>query len=119
MSDETNRLLYEILLYSRAQAIAAVRPNAKAILNTPQKCLVYSLMDGKHTQKQIVDETKIPQATVSSWMISFLKSGIAVPANDYYDGSKALFTLDELGIEPSTLKKAPAGPEVAVVAKEQ
>lgn len=113
MPDEAARLLYDILQYTRAQAIAAARPTAKPLLDSAKKCAVYAAMDGKRSQKEIVDATKIPQATVSTWMGSFFKAGIAVPGGEYYSGPRALFTLDELGVQPpaeADAKKTPKTP---------
>lgn len=105
MTDETNRLLYQILLYTRAQAVATARQSALAVVDSPRKAQVYSLMDGTRSQKQIVEIVKAPQATVSRHMISFFKAGLAVPAGEHYSGPKALFTLDELGIDEGQLSK--------------
>lgn len=99
------QLLYEILHYERAQTLAAIRDLAAEIINSRRKAEVYSLMDGTMLQKEIVDELGFPQSTVSRSMREFVKSGLAAPAGDHFESHKALFTLDELGIDPDDFEE--------------
>jgi len=102
---ETERLLNDIRAYLRISAAAASRATAKSALDTYEKALVYSKLDGKITQIKIQADTKVPQPTISIWLAGFVQAGLASPPDQYNPSHKALFTLQELGIELGTLKK--------------
>jgi len=102
---ETERLLNDIRVYLRISAAAASRATAKSVLDTYEKALVYSKLDGKITQIKIQADTKVPQPTISIWLAGFVQAGLASPPDQYNPSHKALFTLQELGIELGTLKK--------------
>jgi hypothetical protein len=102
---ETERLLNDIRAYLRISAAAASRAAAKIVLDTYEKALVYSKLDGKITQTKIQDDTKVPQPTISIWLTGFVQAGLVSPPDQYNTSHKALFTLQELGIELGTLKK--------------
>jgi len=102
---ETERLLNDIRAYLRISAAAASRATAKSVLDTYEKALVYSKLDGKITQIKIQTDTKVPQPTISIWLAGFVQAGLVSPPDQYNPSHKALFTLQELGIELGTLKK--------------
>jgi hypothetical protein len=102
---ETERLLNDIRAYLRISAGAASRATAKSVLDTYEKALVYSKLDGKITQTKIEADTKVPQATISDWLTRLVQAGLVAPPDLYNTSHKALFTLQELGIELGTLKK--------------
>jgi len=102
---ETERLLNDIKAYLRISAAAASRANAKTVIDTYEKALVYSKLDGKITQTKIQADTKIPQTTISMWLTGLVQAGLVAPPDQYNDSHRALFTLQELGIELGTLKK--------------
>jgi DNA-binding IclR family transcriptional regulator len=60
---------------------------------------VYGLLDGNTTQKAIADATRVPKTTVNRHVAAFLRGGLAVPPSEYYENPRALFTLEELGLE--------------------
>jgi hypothetical protein len=99
MVDASAKLLYEILQYVRAQAVAALRNGASTIIDTGAKAKVYGLLDGNTTQKAIADATRVPKTTVNRHVAAFLRGGLAVPPSEYYENPRALFTLEELGLE--------------------
>jgi hypothetical protein len=102
---ETEKLLNDIRAYLRISAAAASRATAKSVIDTCEKALVYSKLDGKMTQVKIEADTKTPQTTISGWLTGFVQAGLAAPPDQYNTSHRALFTLQELGIELGTLKK--------------
>jgi len=102
---ETERLLNDIRAYLRISAAAASRTAAKSVIDTYEKALVYSKLDGKITQIKIEADTKVPQPTISIWLSGLVQAGLVAPPDQYNNSHRALFTLQELGIELGTLKK--------------
>jgi hypothetical protein len=102
---ETEKLLNDIRAYLRLSVAAVSRANAISVLDTYEKALVYSKLDGKNTQSKIEAETKVPQPTISTWLTGFIQAGFVAPPDQYNSSHRALFTLQELGIEFGTLKK--------------
>jgi hypothetical protein len=105
MMSEMEKLLNDIRAYLRISAAAASRMIAKDALNTLEKALIYSKLDGKISQLKIEADTKIPQATISRWLAEFVQAGLVSPPDQYNSSHKALFTLQELGIDIGTLKR--------------
>lgn len=105
---EIESLLNEIRLYLRISAAQAMRQSALKTIDSYEKALVYSKLDGINSQKKVEEITRIPQQTVSNWMNLFLSAGLVAPPNDYCKSYKSLFTLQELGINLSDLKKRPS-----------
>jgi DNA-binding transcriptional ArsR family regulator len=102
---ETERLLNDIRAYLRISAAAALRATAKSVIDTYEKALVYSKLDGKITQIKIEADTEVPQPTISIWLTGLVQAGLVAPPDQYNNSHRALFTLQELGIELGTLKK--------------
>jgi len=104
-SDDTNRILNDIRTYLRITALAAARQTAMRVLDSYEKAIVYSKMDGKTSSYKIADATAVPQRTVADWADEFVKSSLASPPNEFYQSHKALFSLSELFIDLTTLKR--------------
>jgi hypothetical protein len=102
---ETERLLNDIRAYIRISAAAALKVVAKTTFDLYEKALVYSKLDGKTSQTKIEIDTKVPQTTISGWLGGFAQAGLASPPDQYNSSHKALFTLQELGIDIGMLKK--------------
>jgi len=102
---EMEKLLNDIRAYLRISAAAASKMVAKDTLNTYEKALIYNKLDGKISQVKIEADTGIPQTTISRWLAEFVQAGLASPPDQYNSSHKALFTLQELGIDIGTLKK--------------
>ncbi len=102
---ETDKILNDIRSYLRITAAASLRNTAANTLDTQEKALVYSKMDGKTSQPKIESMTGVPQKTISNWANAFVEGGLASPPNEYYPAHGALFSLNELGINISVLKK--------------
>jgi hypothetical protein len=102
---ETERLLNDIRAYIRISAAAALRVVAKTSLDIYEKALVYSKLDGKTSQTKIETDTKVPQTTISVWLAGFVQAGLTSPPDQYNSSHKALFTLQELGIDLGMLKR--------------
>jgi len=107
---ESDKLLNDIRAYLRISAAAASRSAAKTTLDIYEKALVYSKLDGKTSQTRIETEAKIPQTTISVWLAGFVQAGLASPPDQYNSSHRALFTLQELGIELGVLKKRSKAP---------
>jgi hypothetical protein len=75
------------------------------LLDTQEKALVYSKMDGNTPQLKIESATGVIQPTISRWADDFVAAGMASPPNEYYPAHRALFSLSERGISISALKK--------------
>jgi DNA-binding transcriptional ArsR family regulator len=102
---EMERILNDIRAYLRISAVATLKMVATDILNTYEKALVHSKLDGKTTQEKIEADTKISQATISRWLAEFVQAGLVSQPDRFNSCHKALFTLQELGIDMGTLKK--------------
>ena len=104
MSD-TDRILSDIRAYLRISAAAASRVSAASILNSYEKALVYSKLGGQSSQSKIEQATKVPQRTISYWVDIFVQAQLVLPPDEYNPSHRAMFTLQELGIELETLKR--------------
>ncbi len=98
-------ILNDIRSYTRMSAAASSKPTASKILDSYEKALVYTKLDGKTSQQKISDSTSVPQKTVSNWADEFVKMNLAAPPDEFNPSHKALFSLSELSIELSALKK--------------
>jgi hypothetical protein len=105
--EKVELILGDIRSYVRSMAVSAVRPAAAHVLDEYEKALVYEKLDphGKTTGASLEQTTKIAHTTISDWMSKFTEAGIAAPPDDAHRGYRALFTLQELGISLSTLKR--------------
>jgi len=102
---EANRILNHIRAYLRLSAAATAKISAPAIIDTYEKGLVYEKLDGQTTQVKLEQTTKIPISTINRWLDSFLQGRIVMPPDEYYSSYRALFTLQELGIQLDALKR--------------
>ncbi len=98
MTDETERLLGEILQYVRATAVSSVRPLARSVIDSDRKAKAYAAMTGDRSQAEIAAATGVPQPTISRYQRDFLVAGLVTPADKSHRNPRALFTLDELGL---------------------
>jgi hypothetical protein len=103
--DKTEALLGDIRGYLKIMAAIALRPMAGRVLDTYEKALLFSKLDGNTPQLKLQELTKVPQPTISIWMGKFMEAGIVCPPNDIYRNYRAMFTLQELGISIATLRK--------------
>jgi hypothetical protein len=103
--DKTEALLGDVRAYLKIMAATALRPMAGRVLDTYEKALLFSKLDGNTPQLKLQELTKVPQPTISIWMGKFMEAGIVSPPNDIYRNYRAMFTLQELGISIGTLKR--------------
>ncbi len=106
---ETDKILHDIRTYLRIAASAAAKSMAGAVLDTQEKALVYSKMDGKTSQQKISSSSGVPQKTISNWADEFVEAKLAMPPDEYYPSHRALFSLAELGISLQALRKRAKG----------
>jgi hypothetical protein len=104
-NDETKRLLGDIRTYLRITAAATSKQIAMRVLDSFEKALVYSKMDGNTSSYKIQEATSVPNRTVLDWADEFVRSGLASSPDGFYSSHRALFSLNELSIDISTLKK--------------
>ena len=104
MSD-TDKILNDIRAYLRITAAAASKSVATKVIDIQEKARVYEKLNGEMSQQKIETETGVPQQTISRWTDEFVDAGLASLPNEYCKNYKALFTLRELGISISGLKK--------------
>lgn len=106
-------LLNDILLYTKAQAIPAVRENAKAVITNPGRAAIYAALDGKTSQAEIAKGRGVTPQAVNPVVQTFIKAGLVAPSGEFNAAPRALFTLDELDIPAPPSKKTkvnlPAG----------
>ncbi|MBA7601305.1 hypothetical protein ES703_08374 [subsurface metagenome] len=99
------RLLFEIATYLRASAASATKSRAHEVLDDHGKAMVYKNLDGSRAQAKVAEAAGVSQATVSRYSQDFVEAGLATPPSKFYPNYRALFTLEELGIDISELKK--------------
>lgn len=104
----TERLLFEILAYLRASAASTMKPRAEQILNDYRKAIVYKSLNGNRSQPKVSKLTGVPQPTISRYAKEFVRARLASPPSEFYPNYRALFTLDEVGINLGELKRKEA-----------
>lgn len=102
--EDPTRILSDIRAYVRISAASASKATAQKTLDTWEKALVYSKLNGVTSQAKIAEDTTLPQKTVSNWVIEFVESGLASEPNELFKSHRALFSLRELGIDLAKLK---------------
>jgi hypothetical protein len=104
IDDKTLQLLTDIRSYLRITAAAASKNAAERTIDSQEKAMAYSKMDGRTSTYQIAEGLKVPQRTVANWAEIFVSSGLASPPNELYQSHRALFSLNELSLNISDLK---------------
>ena len=102
---ETDRLISELILYIKISALPSARQLADSVIDSFEKATVYSKLDGKTPQSRIELDTGIRQSTISDWAKLFVRNRLVAEPSGYFANYKALFTLEELGIDINSLKK--------------
>jgi hypothetical protein len=102
---KTEETLHEIAAYLRIIAASSVKQRAGEVINKWQKAMVYDKMDGNTSQQKIATAIGVPQRTVANWADEFLHYHLAVPPSVFNSSHKALFSLEELNVDVSSLKK--------------
>ncbi|SRR6266571_5676770 len=104
----------EMVGYLRAMASVALRPLAEEVLDSYEKALLFTKLDGNTPQLKLQELTRIPQATISRWVNEFTDAGLVATRGKNFRNHQARFTLRELGINIADLKKK-AGSDQDVV----
>jgi len=99
------QLLFEIATYLRASAASALKGKASQVIDTHRKAITYKNLDGHTTQAKIAKMLDVTSMAVSYYVQEFVEAGLAMPPSKFYPSHKALFTLEELGIDIKQLKK--------------
>jgi DNA-binding transcriptional ArsR family regulator len=85
-------------------------------IDTYEKAQLYAKLDGYTPQLRLADATGIPQPTISVWLARFTEALIVAPPDEGHKGYRALYTLQELGINTSSLAKKRGSVEAQVEA---
>jgi hypothetical protein len=97
--DEELRLLKEIVRWTRETALPVARDRVERQLDSDSKKRVYAAMaDGTQSVKGLETSTGANHNDIRSWQKTWEVEGIVEPGASY---PKAVFTLQELGIEPA------------------
>jgi hypothetical protein len=104
-TNELAKVLNDIRAYVRISASSSSKMAAKSAIDSWEKGMVYSKIDGKKTVQSIAETIGVPRTTINDWLEDFIQSGLASEPNEFYTNHRALFTLRELGIDLTQLKK--------------
>ena len=116
MEKSEQQLFIDIRFYLKAIAASSIRPIAGRIIDVYEKALVYSKLDGFTLQLRLAEMTGIPQPTISVWLARFSEALLVAPPDEGHKGHRALYTLQELGINTSSLAKKRGSAEAQVEA---
>ncbi len=95
--EEQIRLLREILRWTRETALPATRERVEQLLDTDPKKRVYeAIAEGTQSMRALEKATGARRADISDWVKVWEARAIVEPGAS---PPKALFTLQELGIE--------------------
>ena len=103
--DQREDTLYNIAAYLRIIAAGAVKSRAGDVLDKWEKAMAYSKLDGSTSQMKIATSLNVPPRTVANWSDEFVRYNLVAAPSKYNSSHKALFSLDELGIDVASLKK--------------
>lgn len=101
-SGTENDLLVDLVAYARVIAASAVTERAQGLIDSYEKAQAYVHLDGEKTDTDISRQIKVPRRTVTDWVSKFVSHGLAVRRGR---SERALFTLEELGINVGALKR--------------
>ena len=107
MSQETNDLLREILLWLRFQSLDKAKTAVANLLDTDKKKIVFEGTDGKNSSRGLASACGVDRGAILRWWTDWFTAGIVVKEGDAY---RKLFSLKELGIK---LPESPTGKPVA------
>lgn len=99
---EIREMVAELVAYVRVIAASKASEKAQSLIDIHEKAKAYTLMDGKRTDTDIAKSIHVPRRTVTEWEGKFVASGLAVRVGR---SQRALFTLEDLGINLRSLKK--------------
>lgn len=99
------QLLFEIATYLRASAASVLKEKASQAIDTYRKAITYKNLDGYTNQAKIANTLGVTRQSISNYVQDFVEAGLAMQPSKFYSNNKALFTLEELGIDINKLKK--------------
>jgi DNA-binding transcriptional ArsR family regulator len=117
--DKTLIVLGDIRTYLRITAASALRSSAAQIIDIYEKAVVFGKLDGNTSQQKLQEVTKVPQGTISRWISDFTEAGIVAPPDEIYKNHRALFSLRELGIDSTALKRRSKTTEPVIAVEAQ
>jgi len=112
MEKSEQELFIDIRFYLKAIAASSIRPIASRTIDSYEKAQVYGKLDGYSPQLKLAELTGVPQPTISVWLARFTEALLVAPPDEGHKGHRALYTLQELGINTSVLVKKKGSPEV-------
>lgn len=99
-------LLKELVNWTRASAYTNIRATLVANLDTEEKVRVYRLTDGEKRTRQIQATTGVNKDQVSRYWRAWERAGIAVTVPGTRGRRRALFSLEDFGMEVPPLEGA-------------
>jgi hypothetical protein len=104
MSDQTNKLLAELLRWVRASSFSEVQKLIEKEFFKdgkldPVKAKIYQLSDGTTTSVAIAKASKVGQSTVSRLWKKWRQIGVAEFAGEDSQQTRRCFSLDDFGFE--------------------
>lgn len=103
--DNIATILNDIRSYTRIAAAGSLKQMAARVFDSHEKAVVYSKMDGRTSTYKIAEAANVPQRTVATWADDFVRANLAAPPDDVHSSHRSLFSLSELAVDLSTLKK--------------
>jgi len=105
-------LLKELVNWTRASGYTNIRATLVANLDTEEKVRVYRLTDGEKSTRQIQAATGVDKNQVSQYWRAWERAGIVVTVPGTRGRRRALFSLEDFGIDTASLSiVAEAGEE--------
>lgn len=95
-SEDTERILNEILKWERLQGMHILREILPRVLDTKQKRSVYEMTNGENTSRGISKRVEASNATISNWWNQWLSQGIVTKEGKKF---KKLISLKDFNIE--------------------
>ncbi|MGA2972605.1 MAG: hypothetical protein ABSE39_08300 [Candidatus Bathyarchaeia archaeon] len=95
-------ILIDIRSYLRILAASSLSHRAKNVIDSYKRAEVFRALDGNTSDEKIRAMTNVPTRTVTSWVEEFVRQGLAEKVGRL---EKALFTLEELDVDISSLKR--------------
>lgn len=102
---KNEEIVYNMTAYLRIIAADSVKQMASEVIDKWEKAMAYSKMDGNTSQAKIASVMGVPAKTISNWADDFVRYHLVLLPSKYNISHKALFSLEELGVEVSNLKK--------------
>ena len=104
--DRMIELLEELVRWTRVTSFPKVKDLLNGILTCSEEKVAYQSSDGEKTSREVAEMANVSQFTISKWWKEWIKAGIAESISvQRGERAKRTFSLDDFGVEVSTIKK--------------